>query len=244
MKKTIEFRNVALSYGRKGIFSSLSFEIFEKDFLGIVGPNGSGKTTLLRSVMGLIKPNEGMIVRSDNVRFGYCMQRQFIDTLFPFTVFETVLMARTSLIGPLKRPSEGDRAEAEKALDILGIASLKEASFHDLSGGQKQRVLLARALAAQPNFLILDEPTTDLDIKMKREILELVKSFNVKEKMTVVLVTHELNEIINYAQNFMFLDGNIPQKIIHKNELNERILSEIFKSHIRLKELEGKKIIF
>jgi len=244
MRKMIEFRNVSLTYGKKEIFKSLSFEIFENNFLGIVGPNGSGKTTILRSIMGLIKPSAGVIIKSDRVRFGYCMQRQFIDTLFPFTVFETVLMARTSLIGPLKTPSREDRIEAEKALDVMGIMSLKDTSFHDLSGGQKQRVLLARSLATRPNFLILDEPTTDLDITMKREILELVKNFNVKEKLTMILVTHELNEIINYAQEFMFLDGNIPQKIIHRNELNERMLSEIFKSHIRLKEVEGKKVIF
>lgn len=244
MKKMIEFKNVTLTYGKKEIFKALSFEIFEKDFLGIVGPNGSGKTTILRSIMGLIKPRGGVVIKSDEVRFGYCMQRQFIDTLFPFTVFETVLMARTSLIAPLKPPSREDRLEAEKALDVMGIISLKDISFHDLSGGQKQRVLLARSLATRPNFLVLDEPTTDLDIKMKREILELIKNFNVKEKMTVILVTHDLNEIINYAQDFMFLDGNIPQRIIRKNELNEQMLSEIFKSHIRLKELEGKKVIF
>lgn len=244
MKKLIEFKDVALAYGRDEILNGLSFEVYEKSFLGIIGPNGSGKTTILRSIMGLVQPYKGKIIKSKKVHFGYCMQRQFIDTLFPFTVFDIVLMARTSLVGPLNRYRKEDRIKAEKAIDVMGISSLKDASFHDLSGGQKQRALLARALAFEPNFLVLDEPTTDLDIKMKRDILELVKSFNEREKMSVVLVTHELNEIINYAKDFIFLEENITPKVITKDQLSDQLLSDIFKTQIRLKEVEGKKAVF
>jgi zinc transport system ATP-binding protein len=98
MRKIIEFKSAKLGYGRKVVFNALNLTIYEGDFVGIVGPNGSGKTTLLRSIMGLLKPPSGEIVRDNSISFGYCMQRQFIDTIFPFTVFEIVMMARAKII--------------------------------------------------------------------------------------------------------------------------------------------------
>lgn len=243
MKKIIEFRVAKLGYGRRIVFDSLNLEISEGDFLGIVGPNGSGKTTLLRSIMGLLRPRSGQILRDENLRFGYCMQRQFIDTLFPFTVFEIVMMVRTYLIGPLRKPSEVDKDKVLEALNIAGIAHLANTPFRELSGGQKQRVLIARALSAQPNFLILDEPTTDLDIKAEKEILGLIRDLHLKQKLTVALVTHELNEVINYAQKFVFLNKKIPYKIISKQELNEDMLSEIFETKIELREIDKKLVV-
>ena len=243
MNKIIEFKSAKLGYNRKIVFSSLDFEIYEGDFLGIVGPNGSGKTTLLRSIMGLLKPKTGEIVRDENVRFGYCMQRQFLDTIFPFMVFEIVMMARTSLIGPLRNPRSIDRDKVLKALEITGIRNLVKEPFYNLSGGQKQRVLLARALSTEPNFLILDEPTTDLDIKAEREILSLIKDLQKRENLTVALVTHELNEAINIAQKFIFLNRNIPCKIFARDELSGSLLSEIFDTQITLKEIDGQRMV-
>ncbi len=243
MKKIIEFRSAKLSYGRKIVFNSLNLDIHEGDFLGVIGPNGSGKTTLLRSIMGLLKPRHGEIIRDRDICFGYCMQRQFIDTLFPFTVFEIVMMARTHIIGPLKVPRSIDREKVLGALDITGIQNLASQPFYNLSGGQKQRAIIARALSLEPNFLILDEPTTDLDIKAEKEILELIKALHLRQKLTVVLVTHELNEVINCAQKFIFLNKKMPNRIVSKEHLNEDLLSEIFETKIRLKELDGKQIV-
>ncbi len=243
MKKVIEFKEVKLGYGKKIVFDSLTFDIYEGDFLGIVGPNGSGKTTILRSIMGLLKHKAGQITKERNLRFGYCMQKQFIDTLFPFTVFEIVMMARTSLIGPLRRPASLDKEKVLHALETVGVFHLANVPFYNLSGGQKQRVLIARALSIEPNFLILDEPTADLDVKAEREILELIKSLHLNQKLTVVLVTHELNEVINYAQRFIFLSGGIPYNVIPKGDLTEDLLSEIFETKIKLKEIDGKQMI-
>ncbi len=244
MKKTVEFKAVRLSYGRKIVFDALDFTICEGDFLGIVGPNGSGKTTILRSIMGLLMPRSGEIIRDKNLRFGYCMQRQFIDTLFPFTVFEIVMMARTKIIGPFKKPRGIDKEQVLEALEVAGIQDLSSQRFYNLSGGQKQRTVIARALALEPNFLILDEPTTDLDVKAEKEILELIKTLHLKKNLTIALVTHELDEVINCAKRFMFLNKNMPHKLFDRDELNEGLLSEIFQTQIRLKKIDEKTVVF
>jgi ABC-type Mn2+/Zn2+ transport system ATPase subunit len=243
LKRLVEFRNVRLGYGNKTVFESLTLDIFEGDFIGVVGPNGSGKSTILRSIMGLLRPLAGEIIRDKDLRFGYCMQRQSIDTLFPFTVFEIVMMARTSLIGPFRRPGSRDREKVRGALETTGITHLGEAPFYNLSGGQKQKVVIARALSFEPNFLILDEPTTDLDIKAEKEILELIKSLHLNQKLTVVLVTHELNEVINYARKFIFLNRMAPHKIVAREDLTEDLLSEIFETRVRLKEIDGRQAV-
>lgn len=244
MRRIVEFKNAKLGYAKRKVFDSLNLDMFEGDFLGIVGPNGSGKTTLLRSIMGLLKPQAGEIVKDKNLRFGYCMQRQFIDTIFPFTVFEIVMMSRTKIIGALRRPSKIDKEKVSRAIKIAGISDLISERFYNLSGGQKQKVLIARALSLEPNFLILDEPTTDLDIKAEREILDLIGTLHQSQNLTVALVTHELNEVINFAQKFIFLNKKVPCKVFTKDELDENLLSEIFETQIKLKELDGQKIVF
>ncbi len=243
MGKIIEFKSVKLGYGKKIVFDSLNFNIYRGDFWGIVGPNGSGKTTILRSIMGLLKAREGIILRDKTLRFGYCMQRQFIDILFPFTVFEIVMMARTAIIGPLKKPDDLDRVKTLKALETTGISHLAAVSFRELSGGQKQRVLIARALNLEPDFLILDEPTADLDVKAEKEILKLIENLYRDQTLTVALVTHELNEVINCARKFLFLDKKRPYKTLKREELTGELLSEIFGTKIELKKIDGKQIV-
>ncbi len=243
MIKMVEFKNAILGYGRKEVFNRLSLDIYENDFLGVVGPNGSGKTTFLKAIMGLIKPRGGEVTRIGGIKFGYCMQRQFIDTLFPFTVFDIVMMARSSTKGAFKRLGREDREKVSESLDIAGISHLTKSAFRDLSGGQKQRVLIARALSLEPNFLILDEPTTDLDVKGEREILELITSLHRNKRLTVVLVSHELNEVINCSDKFLFLNSKLPHQIVMKDDLNEHMLSEIFGVKMEFKKVNGRYII-
>lgn len=244
MKRIIEFKSVRLGYNKKVVLDSLDFEIYEGEFLSIVGPNGSGKTTILRSIMGLLKPQAGQITRDKTLRFGYCMQRQSLDTILPFTVYEVVMMVRTSLIGPLRSPRSIDKSKVLKALEITGVSELAREPYYNLSGGQKQRVLLARALASEPNVLTLDEPTADLDVKAKREILDIIKKLHQEQKITVILVTHELNEAINIAQKFIFLNKSTPCKVFANEELNGNLLSEIFGIGVTLKEIGGRKLVY
>lgn len=238
MRKIVEFKSAKLGYGGKMVFDGLDFAVCEGDFLGIVGPNGSGKTTLLRSIIGLLKPKAGQIVRARHLRFGYCMQRQFIDTIFPFTVLEIVMMARTRIIGRLRKSSEKDKDIVHQALRTTGVDDLSSERFYNLSGGQKQRVLIARALSLEPNFLVLDEPTTDLDIKAERELLGLIKTLHLKTNLTIALVTHELNEAINLAEKFMFLNKIRPSRIFQKNELSAAFLSEVFDTPIKITQTD------
>ncbi len=243
MKELVAFKNVKLGYGGTTVFGKLNFSIYQGDFIGIVGPNGSGKTTILRSIMGLLKPQSGKIERSGSLRFGYCKQRQFVDTLFPFTVREIVMMGRTGLIGCFKRPSHLDKKKVREALETVKIPELISERFYDLSGGQKQRVLIARALAVEPQFLILDEPTTDLDVKAEREILGLIKELHQKKNITVALVSHEFNEFVNLAEKFIFLKEKDSSRVYNLDELNEELLSDIFNTDIKLREIDGHKYI-
>jgi len=244
-EKLVEFCDVKLSYGKKIVFEKLNFSINQGDFLSIVGSNGSGKTTILRSIMGLLRPASGRIVKTKPLRFGYCKQRQFVDTLFPFTAYEIVMMARINLIGYLKKPSSFDCKKCLRAMETAGIASLASQRFYNLSGGQKQRVLIARALALEPDFLILDEPTTDLDLKAEREILGLITGIHKESKsLTIALVSHEFNEFINLADKFIFLKSSFIDKSYRREDLNEALLSQVFATPVILREVEGKKFIF
>jgi ABC-type Mn2+/Zn2+ transport system ATPase subunit len=244
MNEIVVFKSAKLGYGKRAVLDKLDFVICRGDFWGIVGPNGSGKTTLLRGIMGLLKPGAGEIKRDRNLRFGYCMQRHYVDTIFPFTVFEVVMMARAGLIGPLRRPSKTDTDAVYRSLETAGIRKLSRERFYNLSGGQKQRVLLARALCLEPDFLVLDEPTTDLDIKAEKEILELINSIRIERGLTIALVTHELNEVINSAVKFIFLNKKHPPRILRKDELNSGLLSEVFNTPVKISQIDGRMMIF
>lgn len=243
MPKLIEYKSVSLGYGRKTLIDSIDFKIGQGDFLAVFGPNGSGKTTLLHSLMKLIKPQKGSIEYSANTSFGYCMQSQNLETFFPFTASEIVMMARTKLIGPLRFPSSNDHQKINELLKITGCWSFKDEPFYNLSGGQKQRVLIARALCCDADFLVLDEPTAELDRKVAREILNLIKELQEKKNLTVVIVSHEMNEIINYANEFLFLSQSVKQQTYSKQELTGELLSKVMKLPVELLEKEGKKTI-
>jgi zinc transport system ATP-binding protein len=243
MPKLIEFKDVRLGYGRKTVIESIGFEIGEGDFLAVFGPNGSGKTTLLHGLMELIKPQKGSIERLGNSSFGYSMQRQNLDTLFPFSVYEVVMMARTKLIGPFRLPSVNDRKKVEDVLRITGCWSLREEPFYHLSGGQKQRALIARALCSEASILVLDEPTADLDRKVAREIMDLIKELQGQQDLTIIIVSHEINEIINYANKFLFLSKNVKQQIYPREQLTGELLSQVMELPVELLERGGKKTL-
>ncbi|MFH1903278.1 MAG: metal ABC transporter ATP-binding protein [Candidatus Omnitrophota bacterium] len=243
IKKIIELKGLCLSYGRQEVVRNLNLVITAGDFLGIIGPNGTGKTTILKAILGLIKPQKGEIIKDRMIRFGYCIQRQTLDEIFPFTAFEIVMMGRTGLCGPLVAPGVHDRQRVSECLKITGIENLAEKRFAKLSGGQKQRILLARALVTDPTCLILDEPTTDLDILGSQEILDLVKALHENYHLTVILVSHELNKVLNYSRSFLFLGQDGKAIYTTREELDETILQTIFGFTPRLKRIEGQMVI-
>jgi len=244
----IEFKDASLGYGPKEILKNLNFRIYQNDFIGIVGPNGAGKTTLLRAILGILKPQKGEVIYKhfspdSPLRFGYVPQIQTIDEIFPLSVYEIVLMGRYSQMGLIAKPQRLDRDRVFSVLKYLGIEPLANKSYRELSGGLRQRVLLARALVSEPNILVLDEPTNDLDLASERITMDLIKKLHIDKKLTIVMVSHLLNVIINYVEKIAFINSQEFKISDIKEALREENLSEVYGIKIKIGNLEGEKII-
>ena len=198
--------------------------------LGVLGPNGAGKTTLLKSLLGLLPLISGrrVLPMGRPPRVGYVPQRDRLDMSWPLTVLDVVLMGRAHLLGPVKRYSAKDRAASREALSEIGIGGLADRPVHALSGGQHQKVLIARAIAAEPELLVLDEPTSSMDPAAERMLLDLVERLKDAHRLSVVLVTHQLTAIPGFATEVALVDKDrglfevgLAEKMIepHKLEL-------------------------
>ena len=197
--------HLTLGYRHRVVVQDLSFEIHRRDILGIVGPNGCGKTTLLRTILGLIQPLRGSVDRDPTLIVSYVPQRDRLDTMLPITALEVVLMGRTARAGVLRRTHATDRDAARRALARVDAESLGPQLFRNLSGGQQQRVLLARALAAEPDVLVLDEPTAGMDIASEAAILAFLQDLNRTRGVTILIVTHLLSLVLNFATSIMLM---------------------------------------
>lgn len=206
----VRFDDVGLGYGGTTVIEKLSFEVARGDFLGIVGPNGAGKSTILKAMLGILRPARGGVVYEAEVhrdlRFGYVPQRHTLDHIYPLTVRAIVRMARYARAGLVRRPGADDDLAVTHALEAIDIVDLAERRFAELSGGQRQRALIARALATGANFLVLDEPTDGMDLKSTHGILGLVRRLHRDEGLTVVFVSHQLNEVANYVDRLLVID--------------------------------------
>jgi len=206
----VRFDNVGLAYGGTTVIERLSFAVAKGDFLGIVGPNGAGKSTILKAMLGILPPARGVVVYEAEVhrdlRFGYVPQRHTLDHIYPLSVRAIVRMARYAGAGLVRRPGADDDLAVTHALEAIDIVDLAERRFAELSGGQRQRALIARALATGANFLVLDEPTDGMDLKSTHGILGLVRRLHREEGLTVVFVSHQLNEVANYVDLLLVID--------------------------------------
>lgn len=195
------------------VLDGLSLTVFEGDYLAVLGPNGGGKTTLLRTILGLEKPTSGTVTvfggapGSAPGRIGYVPQRLFFDREFPISVIDVVLMGRLPMRGLLRRFGRNDRLKSEAALETVGLARLSQSRVGTLSGGELQRVLIARALAGEPELLLLDEPTASVDPDMKTTIYDLLDS--IRERHTIVLVTHDTGTVGRAVSRVVCLDCSI-----------------------------------
>ena len=243
MTALVSFEGATLGYGRRVLLDNLSFEVPEGDFLGIVGPNGAGKTTIVRALLGTLRPSAGKVVRAPGLRFGYVPQRDSVDYAFPLKVVDAVIMGRFDRIGLVRRPGADDRRRAIAALDHVGIAELADRQLTSLSGGQKQRALIARALVGEPNVLVLDEPTNGMDLVATTQILSLVRELHEKDRLTVLMVSHALNEVANYVDRIALVsDGTF--RIGTVNEImNERVLSAMYGIPVEVDSFNGHRIV-
>jgi len=248
MAPLIEFQNATLGYGRKVVLHDISFAIHAGDYFGMVGPNGAGKTTLLRAILGALKPLAGEVhVRAETsgepLRFGYVPQRDSIDSILPYTVQEVVMMGRYREVGLLRSPRQKDSDIVRESLRHVDIEDLHNFAFRELSGGQKQRVLIARALATKPAILILDEPTNGMDLSSRISILELIRKLHDEDQMTVILVTHLLDDVANYVKRVAIVERNFFQVGNVDEVLTEENLSTLYQMPIQVAHLNGSKLI-
>lgn len=229
MPPLIEFNGVSLGYGRSPVLSGVDLDIQQGDFLGIVGPNGAGKTTLLRAILGLIRPASGAITRPvADLRIGYVPQRDSLDTLFPLTVSDVVMMGRYAGMPWYGRPGAADRAAVQEALGHVSISDLAQRHFNSLSGGQKQRTLIARALVSQPELLVLDEPTNGMDLPSEHAILELIRDLHRVDGLTVLMVSHLLSSVVNYAGRIAVVANGTVREGTVEGLVNSRVMGELY----------------
>ena len=196
----ISLKDLFFSYGETSILENISLEILEGEFVGIFGPNGGGKTTFLKLLMGFLKPSSGEISilgsspKKARTQIGYVPQISKMDKQFPITVEEVVRMGALSRIDLFGQISKEDKELALDSLKQVGLEKKRVACFGSLSGGETQRALIARALMAKPQLLILDEPTASVDPLAEEQILTLLS--DLKKKMTILMVTHDLQTIL------------------------------------------------
>ena len=241
-KEIIKFSNTTIGYGKKKILENLNFSIYENDFIGIVGPNGAGKSTLLKTLLGNIKILSGKVTK-DNLRFGYVPQRDLIQPLLPYSVYDVVMMSRYSLLGLFKNPGKLDKEIVDESLRNVGIFDLKNLLYSDLSGGQRQRTLIARALAVEPNVLILDEPTNGMDTPSHYSLLNLVDSFHKESQLTILLVSHLLTDVANYVEKILLIDKDYFQFGSNSEILSEANLEKTYSSDFSVSNINGEYII-
>ena len=205
-----ECKDVTLGYENKVVAKNLNFKIDQGDYLCVVGENGTGKSTLIKTLLGLIKPLNGEVIANvqgkNHKGVGYLPQQTQAQKDFPASVWEVVLSGVLNNDHRCPFYNKKDKAEAEKNMEKLNILDLKKRCYRELSGGQQQRVLLARALCATDSVLILDEPVTRLDPAASMEFYETIKDLNKKENVTIIMVSHDIKNALNYATHILHLE--------------------------------------
>lgn len=224
---------VTIRYPGVIALSGIEFEVQPGEFVGIVGPNGSGKSTLLKGILGLNRIQAGEI-RVNGVdcrekskfraQIGYVAQKNQGETQFPVTVREVVVMGLYAKLGWFKQPREEHWQQVTDSLKLVGMEAFEDRSFWELSGGQQQRVIIARALVGKPQLLFLDEPTSAVDISAQFEILELLERLNREAGMTIIMVSHDINEIVHFCDKVLLLDRTMrgfgtPDQVVTRENL-------------------------
>jgi len=202
----VALRGAAVGHHRHAILSGVELAVLPGDFLALVGPNGGGKTTVLRTLLGALPLLAGRRELPRSLRVGYVPQRDLVDAIWPLTAAEVVLQGRTPGLGPLRRPGPADRQAALDALARVGVADLAGRFYGELSGGQRQRTLIARALAAGPELLAVDEPTNGMDPAAELGTMDVLRDLHASGGLAVVMVSHRLDAVASYARRLAFVD--------------------------------------
>ena len=243
---SLQIEQVYFSYLDGLVLHNIDLSIKAGKMVGLLGPNGSGKTTLLKLASGILKPAQGEIRLNGHsisqlsrkfIARNIAVVPQQFHIPFAFTTGEVVMLGRTPFLRPLVEESETDRRLVNNALELVGIKELAQRRFDELSGGERQKVILAMALAQQPKLLLLDEPTVHLDIAHQMEILELVRSLNMGQGLSIIAAMHDLNLAALYFDRLILLkEGKIWADGTPNQVLTEPIISEVFSASVRVEQ--------
>ena len=237
----VELSGVTCGYGHDRVLVDVDLAVAPGQFTGVVGPSGSGKTTLLRAVLGSVRPLSGSVVRRPGLRVAYVPQVDTVSWHFPVTVRECVLMGRTTG-RRLPWPSAAERAEVATVLDRLELGGLADRHIGELSGGQQQRMFVARALLQRPELLLLDEPTSGVDVRTRHEVLHLLDDLN-GDGLAIVLTTHDLNGIAAHLPHLVCLNREVVGAGPPRDVLARTILERTYGAGLDVLEHGGMPVV-
>ncbi len=244
----VELKNVTCGYNGQPVLDDLSLSIMPGDFVGLLGPSGSGKTTLLRTILGAVPIMAGQVmvhgadIAHRKRHSGYVPQLETIDWNFPVTVEEVVMMGRTmsNVLFPWYKSQE--QGLAHKMMERLGISHLARRHIRDLSGGQQQRVFLARALVGSPSLLLLDEPTSGVDIKTRDDAMHLLHDLN-HQGVTIIMTTHEINAVAVHLPWIVCINGRKVAEGPPADVISPEVLKETYGAEMPVIRYQGMPLV-
>jgi zinc transport system ATP-binding protein len=232
----IDIDNVSFNYGVVPVLENVSLKIYEDEFIGIIGPNASGKSTLLKLILGLLEPDKGVIHKYNHAgkdlrnHIGYVPQHSSFPRDFPVTVSEVVMMGHIASSSRLFHYKNKEIELAKQVMQKLEIENIEKRQIGELSGGQLQRVLIARALVCEPEILILDEPTSNVDMRAEEDIFSLLKNYS--EHMTIIVVSHDIAFISGYVDRVACLNRTL---VCHNTaSISGKMIEELYDAPVKM----------
>lgn len=230
----LTLKSCEIGYASRRLTQPITCDIPEGTCVGVIGSNGSGKTTFVKTILGLVEPVKGSYAWPTNPSFGYVPQENRLNPLFPLTVTDLLKMGYFPALPRFQSTGSEFKSAAERVMDILEITPLKKRLVRELSGGQRQRALIARALITRPRVLILDEPLNSLDYAFKQKLWGLLTELRKKENMSIVLIEHDLNRVINHVDWMMLLGPSGTLYGPRQDVMDEANLSDVFQTPVQI----------